>query len=93
MTAEGGSEAGAVGAGGWPGADGAVLQAATNAAAALDTRATSQKRRGAAVGESCGESCLIVLILCICFNTEDFRKPLFCLFFFCPIAVYVSSRI
>jgi hypothetical protein len=89
MTAEGGSEAGAVGAGGWPGADGAVLQAATNAAAALDTRATSQKRRGAAVGESCR----MVLILCICFNTEDLRKPLFCLFLFCSIAIYVSSRI
>ena len=35
------------------GSDGAVLQEAINAAAALDNNATSQKRRGAAVKGSC----------------------------------------
>lgn len=46
---------GSVGAGAatFGGSGGAVLQAATRAAAALDTKAINQKRRGAAIKGSC----------------------------------------
>ena len=53
MTGDEGSGVGAGIATGLGGSSGAVLQAATNAAAALDTSATNQKRRGAAVKGSC----------------------------------------
>jgi len=67
ITGEEGSATGAAGLGatvGAVGAGGAVLHAATNAAAAPDTNATSQKRRGAAVKGSClmVDSCEFVLI-------------------------------
>ena len=53
MTGEVGSGAGVGIATGFEGSSGELLQAATNAAAALDITATSQKRRGAVVKGSC----------------------------------------
>ena len=53
MTGELGSGVGVGMATGLEGSGGALLHAATNAAAALDTPATSQKRRGAVLKGSC----------------------------------------
>ena len=53
MTGEEGSGAGVKMATGFAASMGAFLHAATNAATALDTPATSQKRRGAVLKGSC----------------------------------------
>ena len=53
MTGDEGSGVGVGIATGLGGSGGGVLQAATKAAATLDTKATSQKRRGAVVKGSC----------------------------------------